>query len=179
MKRVMIFIDGPNFLHGFKATSHSGKHLDYRKLGEKLAALASNRELLRIYFFCSIPNQADARDPAQFRRQQSFLEKLQYNGIKVTALPLRKRPNGDLYEKGVDVHLVTDLLQLGFKDAYDVAVVVSGDGDFVPAIEAVMALGKRVEVAAFRGSKSANIHKNCDQFYFLDEILDSAPSVFF
>jgi uncharacterized LabA/DUF88 family protein len=68
---------------------------------------------------------------------------------------------------------------LGFKDAYDVAVVVSGDGDFVPAIEAVMALGERVEVAAFRGSKSANIHKNCDQFYFLDEILDSAPSVFF
>jgi len=33
-------------------------------------------------------------------------------------------------EKGVDVTLATDLLRMGWMNLYDVAVLVSGDGDF-------------------------------------------------
>lgn len=50
-------------------------------------------------------------------------------------------------EKAVDVKLASDLLFL--KDIYDVAVIVSGDQDYVPAVEVVKDYGKRVVNVAF------------------------------
>jgi uncharacterized LabA/DUF88 family protein len=37
--------------------------------------------------------------------------------------------------KGVDAVVVTDLLSLAWQRAYDVAVLVSGDADYIPAVE--------------------------------------------
>lgn len=51
-------------------------------------------------------------------------------------------------EKAVDVKLATDLIRL--KDIYDVAVIVSGDQDYVPAVEAIKDAGKRVVGVAFK-----------------------------
>ncbi len=39
--------------------------------------------------------------------------------------------------KGDDIHLATDLIVLAYKNAYDTAILVSGDGYFAPAIKAV------------------------------------------
>ena len=50
-------------------------------------------------------------------------------------------------EKAVDVQLAVDLVRL--KDIYDVAIIVSGDQDYVPAVEAVKDYGKRVVNVAF------------------------------
>jgi NYN domain-containing protein len=50
-------------------------------------------------------------------------------------------------EKGVDVDLATDLLEL--KDIYDVAVIVSGDQDYVPAVRKVKDKGKHVVNVSF------------------------------
>jgi len=38
-------------------------------------------------------------------------------------------------EKGVDTAMCTDLLSLAWENAYDVAILVSSDADFVPAIQ--------------------------------------------
>lgn len=45
-------------------------------------------------------------------------------------------------EKAVDVKLATDMILL--RDIYEVAVVVSGDQDYVPAVQAVKDFGKKV-----------------------------------
>lgn len=50
-------------------------------------------------------------------------------------------------EKAVDVKLATDLLRL--KDIYDIAIIVSGDQDYVPAVEAVKDFGKNVVNVSF------------------------------
>ena len=50
-------------------------------------------------------------------------------------------------EKAVDVHLATDLLKLS--DIYDVAIIVSGDQDYVPAVQAVKDYGKQVINVSF------------------------------
>jgi hypothetical protein len=52
-------------------------------------------------------------------------------------------------EKRVDTRLVADLIHYAANSAYDAAVLVSGDDDFVPAVEAVNALGKQVWVATW------------------------------
>ena len=53
-----------------------------------------------------------------------------------------------LREKAVDVKLATDLIML--RDIYDVALILSGDQDYVPAVEVVKDSGKRVINVAFR-----------------------------
>lgn len=50
-------------------------------------------------------------------------------------------------EKAVDVKLATDLILL--KDIFDVAVVVSGDQDYVPAVDAIKNFGKHTVNVAF------------------------------
>jgi hypothetical protein len=46
----------------------------------------------------------------------------------------------------------------------DIAIVVSGDGDFAPAIRAVQEQGVRVEVISFRGNTSSDLIEVADQF---------------
>lgn len=47
-------------------------------------------------------------------------------------------------EKGVDAAIVTDMLSLAWQETYDVAVLVSSDADFVPAVERVQERGLKV-----------------------------------
>jgi uncharacterized LabA/DUF88 family protein len=51
-------------------------------------------------------------------------------------------------EKGVDVAIASDMVLLA--PIYDLALLVSGDADFVPVIRAVKSLGKTVAVLRFR-----------------------------
>ena len=51
-------------------------------------------------------------------------------------------------EKGVDVRLATDLILL--KDIYDTAIIVSGDGDYIPAVAAIKSFGKSVVTVSFK-----------------------------
>ena len=51
-------------------------------------------------------------------------------------------------EKAVDVKLATDMILL--RDVYDTAIILSGDQDYVPAVQAVKDSGKRVVNAAFQ-----------------------------
>jgi len=52
-------------------------------------------------------------------------------------------------EKGIDTAIVTDMIKLAWEDAYDVAVLVSGDRDFIPAVEFLSDKGVRVIQAGF------------------------------
>ena len=52
-------------------------------------------------------------------------------------------------EKGVDTAIVTDMIRLAWEDAYDIAVLVSSDSDFVPVVEFLDLRGKKVVQAGF------------------------------
>jgi uncharacterized LabA/DUF88 family protein len=64
-------------------------------------------------------------------------------------------PNVPPYEKGVDIMLTTDFLTHSFKDNFDIAILVTGDSDYVGAIQAVKDNGKNVEVALFGKEQSS------------------------
>src|SRR5947208_4027973 len=65
-------------------------------------------------------------------------------------------------EKRVDTRLVADLIHYAANGAYDAAVLISGDDDFVPAVEAVNALGKRVWVATWSAEElSSDLRVRC------------------
>ncbi len=60
-------------------------------------------------------------------------------------------------EKGIDVLVALGMVMGAMRDEYDVAVLFSGDSDLLPAIEAVMSLGKRCEVVAWRGRVARSV----------------------
>jgi len=143
-KRVMIFIDGSNFYHGLKNVV--GKtNIDFQKLAEKLCG---ERDLIRTYYY-NAPVQREGREgnEEKYRSQQKFFSALD-NVPYLTKKLGRLEKRGNIWvEKGVDVHLAVDMLSMAVKNLYDVAILISGDGDFASAIDAVKDLGKHVEVA--------------------------------
>ncbi len=164
-EKVAIFIDAGNMFH---ASNYLKIKIDYRKL---INFLKKDRWLLRAYFYTGIPSpeilQENEELRQQWKKQQGFLNELQRMGIKVKTMPLKKTPEGFI-EKGVDVLLATDMVSLAFRDGYDTAILVSGDSDYVPVVEEIQSLGKRVENASFKRTSSFELRKVCDDFILLD-----------
>ena len=77
----------------------------------------------------------------------------------------KKSNNKIIYEaKEDDIHLAVDMVKLAYNDAYDIAILVSSDGDFVPAIQAVKEKGKNVENIGFENKFSYHLQQTCDKF---------------
>jgi uncharacterized protein (TIGR00288 family) len=51
--------------------------------------------------------------------------------------------------KGVDIALTKEMLSHAFRDNYDAAALVAADADYVPLVDEVKRLGKRVHVWFF------------------------------
>jgi uncharacterized LabA/DUF88 family protein len=73
-------------------------------------------------------------------------------------------------QKEVDVSIAVEMLMHAVNDHYDVAILISGDRDFIPAIRAVQNLGKKVEVAAFKDNISDEMIDIADIFTNLSGI---------
>ena len=161
-ERVMIFIDGP---HLYVALRQIGQKIDYFRLARELSA---GRRLIRSYLYLTY----DPGDEEDKKKMDNFIRTLERGGaFSVKALPKRQR-GGQWVEKGAYVALVADMLSMAFGDAYDTAILVSGDPDLVAAVEAVKSRGKRVEVAMFSNAMSEELRRVADRFVPLELLLD-------
>ena len=143
---------------------HQSINLDFVKLVNKLI---QGRSLVRVYYYTALPNQQD--NPEMYKKQQKFLDAIQKKPyFKVVIGRLEKRDNG-LVEKGVDVALSVDMLDLAFSNIYDTAILISGDADFAHAVEVVQRLGKHVENASTRSCLSNHLQTMCDTYVILDK----------
>ncbi len=169
-ERVMIFIDGPNLYGQLRQIRQK---IDYFKL---VRVLAEGRNLIRTYIYVTY----NPEDEEEKRKVESFIRALEEGGgFYVKPIPKRKKyinENGvrrEIWvEKGTDVALVTDMLTLAYNDAYDTAILVSGDTDFIEAVRAVKARGKKVEVAAFSIAIGPELKRLADRFWGLEWLLD-------
>jgi uncharacterized LabA/DUF88 family protein len=88
-----------------------------------------------------------------------------------------KKPRTREQAKGVDIALTKDLLSHAYNDNYDVAVLVAGDGDYVPLVTEVKRLGKLVFVVFFSTGElglSPELRLASDTFFGLDDAFTSA-----
>jgi uncharacterized LabA/DUF88 family protein len=84
------------------------------------------------------------------------------------------KPQKDKKSKGVDIMLTKDVLSHAFLGNYEAAILVAGDGDYVPLVQEVQRLGKIVCVAAFKskeGGLNDELRRACDVLIELDEHL--------
>lgn len=162
-----IFIDG-SFL--FKCSQQLSVRIDYKKLKELF--LDAGDHLVSANYYTALPTEHDLED-----KHKSFLRILKKEvRIKVRSVPLLKGHDfaqTGRYSKGEDILLACDLIRGAALNHFDCAVVVTGDGDFTPAVECVQDLGKTVIVAAFHSSLSNSLELAASEVIYLDEHLES------
>lgn len=180
LRRVMIFIDGSNFLAGygeFQQEQNKKLTIHYPSLRDVLLRAARGDkghiifEHIKTNYYASegIPKKVksagdldvSAKDIEVFKR--SLIE----NHVK---LILKSKIRGK--EKGVDIALAVDLLAMAYSNAYDYAIIVSGDADFINAIEEVKRFGKIVYVASFKKRFNEELMTHVDGVIFLDAVAD-------
>ncbi|NQW16653.1 MAG: NYN domain-containing protein [Chloroflexi bacterium] len=160
-ERVMIFIDGSNLYHVL--TQNCGRHdLVFEKFSEKLGG---GRQVKRTYYYNI--RQDPTYNPAATAEQDKFMATLFDTPYFEVKLGVHRRQGDTMVEKGVDVMMATDIVVGAFRDLYDTAIVVSGDGDFFPAMQAAKDLGKHIEVVAFESNLSPEAKRVADKAILL------------
>ena len=130
--KVAIFIDGD---HLGKSEQESGKHLSYQKLGDELT---KGDFRVRTYYYTAVPNLSDISSEEErelYHKYETFrsaIDRLPRFEIKLGRL---QKINGKWVQKGVDMLLGIDMVQMSANKQIDKAILLAADGDFVYAVK--------------------------------------------
>lgn len=168
MNRAIVLWDFSNFvIHLERTYGHDA--LDRFDLEGFSTALLAGKHRIRIYLVGS--EGRFAKDEAAFFEKT---DRLPYFYVK--SFQRRADHQGNEREKQVDVYLATELVALAYENAYDIAYLISGDEDFVPAIERAQAKGKQVVAVTFRGTMSKELRRKADEVIELAEGRSDEPT---
>lgn len=138
MKRVAVFLDGANL---FFTQKKLGWNVDNERLLEYCKAFGN---VVEAVYYTGV-NQDD--------KQKKYRDKLAYIGYSLVTKPIKTiydSINGCTTQKAnLDVEIVLDMFNM--VERYDVAVLISGDGDFERALQQLKSRGKEVKVISTRG----------------------------
>ena len=163
MERVSVFIDGENFLYGVKSINkfYNDFNFDFKKYSEHLS---KGRKLIDIYYIIA-PLKQEIK-PALYTKQQKLLARLKKEGINVILCKRTKRENNDGTQyhkiKEDDIRLALQMQKDAFENKFDTAILLSGDGDFVPLPEYLAEKGKKMEIAYFDGQTAFTLLRVCN-----------------
>ena len=163
LPRVAIFIDGSNLYHSLDENCRR-YDVDFAAFAAKLS---KGRPLYRIYYY-NVLRDPD-RNPQAYQDQQKFINALYSTPYLEVRMGSSKMRGDVIVEKGVDIMVATDLLRLAWNDLYDVAILVSGDGDFGYALQTVKNRGKHIEVAYMESHASRDLLEIADVRHPLDK----------
>jgi len=176
MGTVAVFIDGAYFDKVLKY-DHNNSRIDYSKIGKEVAKPDT---LFRVYYYHCLPYQSkNPSDPDKkwysdrhkFMTALSYLPRfevrfgrLAYRGTDISGEPI-------LQQKRVDCMVGVDMALLAGKGKITNLTLISGDSDFIPAIEAVKNEG--VIVTLWHG----NLNSRCAPARELYQICDERREI--
>jgi len=171
-KKAVIFIDGNNFYHNTKNIILHSKKISFQKLGS-LVKDKFNLDLCEIRYYNSIPNESDSNYP----KHLSYLNQLKNKGVNVITRELQGKEDYK-HEKGIDVLIAVDMINLCLMEKVcEVCVLVSGDADFLPAMDVIKNSNKEVIVcSSYRGFSKKFREGKFRYFILRDEELKTIGS---
>jgi cold shock protein len=204
MLKIMVFIDGTwLYLNKSRLSDVYGDesfHVDFGKLPQVLAQEISKKlddievQLVRTYLFGSYAINFDIRDEDIVSRRREFFDMLReehhyeietfpinFRGRRIRKTDRDTRDNFEPKEKCVDISLASAMLYYAaIPNAYDIAIAVIGDRDFIPMLQTVRRLGRRVAVASIKNSCAPELADPQDEtrvkdfdLIWLDDMLES------
>lgn len=156
--RIGVFYDGSYFTYARRHFYFDRKigWLDLRPFHGLLENYLRNKEqgythyrVVYAAWFQGMFGAAQA-DERHLKTDRKLYHDLMHAGIEPKFMPM---PQSGPSEKGADVALAIDAMQIGLDGKIDIAVLVTGDGDFVPLVRALMKQGIRVMAAYFEYEK--------------------------
>jgi len=184
--RVMIFVDHLNFEiatsnYYAKYFGARGPKLDYNSFPKELAKLIPDSRLVRTYIFAPKPDDFLMQDPtlkSYYDWINGTLRNIRYLQVidgEYIARPTDERKPMNIndhttyykVEKGTDVNLATCMLAAAYQNAYDVAILVSADSDYIPIIRQVSNFGKNVVAVGVYGQNLTKLKRETDDIFIL------------
>ncbi len=199
MKRAILFVDSSNVYHSLK-NNELYDYFSYKWLFEELSKkfdvtkvyfydAVKNEKIEPLGF------QNQQRFHAKLEKEIFNIaiktRKLKYNNIEKRTKEAKNKCNfcekckksiDDFLkviglnkiskEKGIDVMLVVDMIKNAFQEKYDIALLFSGDADFVPAVELIQNLKKEVINIHLYSGSSAELRLKCDQHILITKDKD-------
>lgn len=147
-QRVGVFVDAQNMYHSAKNLYHA--KANFKKILEECV---KGRQLIRAFVYVIKTETGE---------EKAFLEALEKSGYEIKVKDLQIFPGG-MKKADWDVGMAVDAVILA--DKVDVAVLVTGDGDFIPLVEYLRVnKGLKVEVVSFERSTSSKLIEIADNF---------------
>jgi len=186
MRRVITFVDGFNLYHSINTlvarngSSSCYKWLNLTNLSTQF--LNKTEDLKEVHYFSAYAKW----DQGKMDRHTVYINLLKATGVKVilgSFLKKTKRSrvpcqatcsqgkkNGlcnksfvTYEEKLTDVNIAIDMLKACINDECDSVFLISGDNDFVPALQAIKTLKPAVEISVLfpPGARTKHLEKVC------------------
>jgi uncharacterized LabA/DUF88 family protein len=151
-----VFVDGSNLF--YLQRDKINNRIDLEKL---LGFIAGYGDIVDAYYYAGQDMQNEEN------KQQGFFDKLPHIGYSVVTKPVKSiydQVTGNTHKKAnLDVEIVLDMFNT--IDNYDMAVLISGDGDFVRPLELLKAKGKTFKVFAIRETIAQDLLKLAGMHY--------------
>ena len=162
--RAMVFVDGENLairyrhLLGNKAPE---QHVEHERDVYVWTPFANIRhhvacEVVRRYYYTAV--QGDTP------RVEVIEDKLKALGIEAPRVFKKERGS---HSKRVDISLAVDMLTHAHRANFDIAILVAGDEDYVPLVDAIAAEGRRLVVWFFKDGLSPALRRRADHYFDL------------
>lgn len=165
MHRTMVFIDYQNFNIGLKRHyfGRNFKSISYSKLGYEINKyIPLKSEVIKTYLFAYKPCE-ELLQLDSYRtyyewltgpmRKVPYLEVIEgrqdIHRIRGVEFDINNPYTYTTEEKETDINLATHMVAKGFQNAYDIAILVSGDTDYVNVVRTLHDLGKIIVIAHF------------------------------
>ena len=171
MQRIIAYVDGFNLYYGLRSMGWRRLYwLDVHRLAENL--LKPGQRLVRVHYFTA-RNASRPGNEGTRKRQGTYLDALEtLDGVllhyghylaKTRQCPRCRVKWETFEEKMTDVNIAVELLGDAQDDAFDTAIVVSGDSDLTKPVQAVQARdpAKRVVVAFPSKRTSVQLRQGC------------------
>jgi len=163
-KRVMVFVDGTNFLCQLSSVlkiplEAANPPLEALRVATSLIKSRYKRRKdvvsIRNFWFSSYKGNVDYNQLAKELRICEFEP------------VLFKRRHGR--EKGVDIGLATKMLVNAFNQNFDIGILIAGDEDYVGLVNEVKRYGPIIDGAFFRLGLQEKLEIACDHFFCFEE----------
>ena len=157
-----VFIDGRNVYYRLQELGWPTQY-DIRAFAESI----SNRfDLVSVHYYNATPHLKYTPEP-YYGQQLRYYEHIRAQPDVTVKLGYLNDRGAKPQEKLVDVMMALDLALGAERDKYDVAALVSADGDFAAAVDEAKLAGKEVINFVFAIKRSFHLATCCDAVQIL------------
>lgn len=158
--------------------------LDFNKLPQEIIKLLNQPHVLvKTMLFAPKPDDflmKDERRKSVYNwingmRNQDFFTVIEgahlarpINGKAFSSMNIDDPSTYYVEEKGTDVNLAVNVISKAFHNAFDTAIILSGDTDYLPVMDTLNNLGKSVIVVGVKGQNLFKFKQHSDAQIILD-----------